>query len=236
MRQIFTRSYIRLFGKSCEDIRPDFSAYLDGAVSGRTMQSIAAHLQSCPSCAAEFDRWRATQRAVSSLGSLKAPADLGLRLRLAISRERARRQDRWTDRFILQWRNIVGPLVLQATTGLAATIILLGTIVTMLGVVPQAVLANDEPLGAVTTPHYLHSGPAINAIRTSNDEVIVVAVDVNSKGEVYDYQILSGPIDQETRDQVVQRLALSVFQPASVFGEPVAGHAVMTFSGISVKG
>ena len=235
MRSLFTRSYIRLFSKSCEDIRPDFSAYLDGAVSGRTMQTIAAHLKSCPSCTAEFDQWRATQRAVASLGTIKAPADLSLRLRLAISRESAKKQVRWTDAVVLQWRNLVGPIVIQATSGLAATVLLLGTIVTMLGVTPEAVLANDEPLGAVTAPHYLHSGPALGAIQSPANQVIVVAVDVNSKGEVYDYQILSGPIDNATRDQVVQHLALSVFQPASVFGEPVSGHAVVTFSGVSVK-
>jgi anti-sigma factor RsiW len=236
MRQLFTRSYIKLFGKSCEDIRPDFSAYLDGAVSGRTMQSIAAHLKSCPSCATDFEEWRATQRAVASLGAVKPPADLSLRLRLAISRESARRRNRWTDRFALQWENILGPVVLQATGGLAAAILLMGTIITMLGVTPQAVLANDEPLGAVTVPHYLHSGPAVGPIHTPGDQVIVVAVDVNTRGEVYDYHILSGPLDSDTRDQVVQRLALSVFQPASVFGEPVNGHAVLTFTGISVKG
>jgi len=36
------------------------------------------------------------------------------------------------------------------------------------------------------------------------------------------------------RNQVVDQLLESVFEPASVFGSPVRGRVVMTFSGISV--
>jgi anti-sigma factor RsiW len=76
---------------SCHAIREMFSSYLDGAISGREMQSVQAHLANCGECEGEFAAWREVQQAVGSVGAVKAPADLGLRLRLAISHESARR-------------------------------------------------------------------------------------------------------------------------------------------------
>jgi hypothetical protein len=59
---------------------------------------------------------------------------------------------------------------------------------------------------------------------------------VNSEGKVYDYRIVSGPESSAVQSQVVDQLLTSVFQPASVFGAPVRGRVVLTFSGISVRG
>jgi outer membrane biosynthesis protein TonB len=75
-----------------------------------------------------------------------------------------------------------------------------------------------------------------HAIVTGHDGIIVVEASVNSEGKVYDYRIVSGPESQAVQDQVVDQLLTSVFQPASVFGAPVRGRVVLTFSGISVRG
>ena len=69
----------------CEDIRAEFSGYLDGAVSGKIMHGIATHLRSCNECSAEFESLRSIQAALASLAPVKAPPDLPLRLRVAIS-------------------------------------------------------------------------------------------------------------------------------------------------------
>jgi hypothetical protein len=59
---------------------------------------------------------------------------------------------------------------------------------------------------------------------------------INENGRVYDYRIVSGPEDSAVRSQVIDQLTLSVFEPARVFGTPVRGRVVLTFSGISVQG
>ncbi len=59
---------------------------------------------------------------------------------------------------------------------------------------------------------------------------------VDSKGRVYDYAILTGPQDPESKVQVENNLLGSVFKPATVFGMPIRGHVVMTYTGISVRG
>jgi hypothetical protein len=96
----------------------------------------------------------------------------------------------------------------------------------------------DEPLGDATAPRllYLSSGSG------SSDEMgaiagpVVVEAYVNSDGYVYDYRIVSGPTDSATRNQVENLLVLSKFAPARFFGQPVRGLAVLSFSGVSVRG
>ena len=59
---------------------------------------------------------------------------------------------------------------------------------------------------------------------------------MDSAGRVYDYSILAGPQDPETRIRVEDNLLSSVFRPATAFGVPVRGHVVLTYSGVSVRG
>jgi anti-sigma factor RsiW len=235
---------------SCKAIRASFSDYLDGAVSGRQMQQIARHIEGfedeaggvriagCAACARELTAWRSTQDALSSLGPAKAPADLALRLRVAISHEHARRNSRLLDRLSLAWENAVRPILLQVTGGLVGSVALMGGIALLLSAVaaPQEVLANDEPLGALTAPHFLYSTASPVAIVTENDTAVIVEASVDTHGRVYDYTIVAGPQDQAVRTQVANQLLGSVFQPASAFGVPVRGRVVLTFAGISVHG
>jgi len=235
---------------SCRAVQASFSAYLDGAVTGQQMQQIARHIEGvtddaggvkiagCEACASEFAAWRATQDALSTLRPVRAPADLSLRLRLAISRECARRSSRLLDRISLAWDNAVRPILLQVTAGFAGSVVLMGGTALLLGAVaaPTAVLANDEPLGALTAPHFLYSTAAPEAIVTDNETAIIVEASVDTSGRVYDYTIVAGPKDEATRTQVANQLLGSVFQPASAFGVPVRGRVVVTFAGILVHG
>lgn len=220
----------------CQKCRSLFSAYLDGAVSGKQMQKIAKHLETCPACAREFSALRAMQQSLASLGPAKAPTDLGLKLRLAISHEQARRKSSWLDTLGVKWDNAIRPMLVQVSAGFAGAVILVGGIGLLLGMVaaPEPVMANDEPLGAITSPHYLYSIVNPRAIITDHDSVIVVEAYVNEQGRVYDYNIVSGPDDPAVHNQIVDQLLMSVYEPASVFGAPVRGRVVLTFSGISV--
>ena len=225
-------------GSLCAPVRGSLSNYLDGAVTGVEMRGIADHLESCSSCRAEFDLARNMQQTLSTLGPSRVPSDLSLRLRLAISREGRRSWPSRLDRLALSWQNALRPLVMQAAAGLACAVLLLGSILFLLGAMSAAnpVMANDEPLGAMTAPHYLYSVAGVQPVITPEDSTIIVEAQINARGEVYDYRIVSGPEDAVVRSQVVDRLLTSVFTPASVFGVPIRGHVIMTFAGISVRG
>ena len=223
---------------SCGQVREMFSGYLDGAISGREMQALSAHMDDCTGCQSEFEAWRGIQQMLGTVGQVKAPNDLGLRLRLAISHESARRQGHWWDVVTSRWDNLLRPALVQATAGFAGAVVLIGSLALLIGVVavPQPVLANDEPLGALTSPHYLYSAASLGPVVTAEDSTIVIEADVNSAGRVYEYKIISGPSDASTDTQVRNQLLLQVYEPARVFGEPIKGQVLITFSGVSVRG
>ena len=223
---------------SCRQCQSSFSAYLDGAVSGEAMQGIAQHLDRCCGCDTYFSSLRDMQHALSLLGPAKPPADLGLRLRLAISHEQSEGISNWLDKLNVRWENTVRPMLVQVSAGFAGAVVLVGGIALLLGLVaaPEPVMANDEPLGAMTSAHYLYSAVSPRPILTAQDTPIIVEADINAQGRVYDYRIVSGPDDPAVHNQLVDQLLMSIFEPASVFGAPVRGRVVLTFSGISVRG
>jgi hypothetical protein len=223
----------------CSGVRARFAEYLDGQLNGQEMQRVARHLGQCGQCAAEWASARQVQASLASLGPVKEPADLLLRIRVAVSHERARRARSPFQDLDLAWKNTVGPLLLQVSAGFASAVLLLGavTVLVTMFTQPERAWARDEPLGNATAPRlrYLASGAGDNQIDSASGPVVVEAY-VNGEGEVYDYRIVSGPTDAATRSQVENLLLFSVFEPARFFGQPVRGLAVLSFSGVSVKG
>jgi hypothetical protein len=210
----------------CGDFQAKFSEYLDGRLTGLEMQSMAAHIDSCSGCAAEWSSLRRTQSVLAALGPVPEPPNLALRIRVAVSQERARRARRPFQTLTLAWQNTVGPF-------------LLGTVAVLVGIVaqPQKAQAGDEPLGAATAPRLIYqvAGTGDNDMAALPGPVVVEAY-VNDSGQVYDFNIISGPNDAATRSEVENLLLQSVFSPAKFWGQPVRGVAVLSFSGVSVRG
>jgi hypothetical protein len=249
--------------KHCKSVQAQFSSYLDGSLTGVAMQKIAAHLGTCDVCSDEFAAWRRMQSALSDLGPAKAPADLALRLRVALSQEQARTPRQSLARWQVRWQNSFAPFLLRASAGFASAVLLLGSAAILIGAfaAPEPVEARDEPADATTSPRFLYSMVESNSPQFSTDDdtpqirthrlkpgeatviaddnsaqAVVVEAFVNSQGRVYDYRIISGPDDATSRAQVENLLLFSVFEPARVFGEPVRGVAVLSLSGVSVQG
>ncbi len=224
----------------CESVQARFSEYLDGRLNGREMQQISAHLDECRGCGQEWNSLRQIQQSLGALGPVPEPNDLLLRIRVAVSQERARNRQTIYSKWSLAWKNTVGPFLLQASAGFASAVLLLGTVIVLVTMFtqPEAVQATtDEPLGNPTAPRLvsLSSGVSNTDIGTLAGPVVVEAY-VNDEGEVYDFRIVSGPDDPATRLQVENLLLFSFFEPARFFGQPVRGLAVISFAGISVKG
>ena len=118
----------------CADLREQFSAYLDGAVTGAVMHEIAAHLEVCSGCSVEFAQWRNAQSLVSSIGPAKAPENLGLRLRVALSQQMANTTEEKFARGRVRWENTMLPLMWRVTAGFASTVAMLGAVAFLLRV------------------------------------------------------------------------------------------------------
>ena len=223
---------------NCDHVQRLFPSYLDGTVNGVEMQAVAAHLEHCEPCGRGFAQMRGLQGVLAAVGPVRMPTDLGLRLRVAISHESARRQSRWWDTASVRWENIVRPVMLRVSAGFAIAVLLLGTIGLMAGAVatPTTVLANDEPLGALTAPHYLYSTVPAQPLAVTDDAPILVQADIDERGEVYDFTVLAGPQDERTLTQLRDRLMVDRYAPARAFDQPVRGRILVTFAGTNVRG
>ncbi|HSY35278.1 MAG TPA: hypothetical protein VK814_05965 [Acidobacteriaceae bacterium] len=136
---------------------------------------------------------------------------------------------------LLLWKSSIAPLALRLSGGFAVTLVLAGGLFWMFGA-PMAVLANDDGMAHLVAPRYMYSQVPPEPISTKRDVPIVVDAMVDSSGRVYRYSILEGPTDSEVNIRVENNLLSSVFAPATVFGVPVRGHVVITYTGVSVRG
>jgi hypothetical protein len=129
---------------------------------------------------------------------------------------------------------------LQAAAGFASAVLLLGTVIVLVSMFAQpesAQASADEPLGnghrAALPLSFQRRGREPDGVVSGP---VVIEAYVNGSGQVYDYRIVSGPTDDATRQQVENLLLWSRFEPARRFGQPVPGMAVLSFSGVSVRG
>ena len=221
----------------CAKARSEFSDYLDGALDGRTMGELASHLEVCTACATEFTAWRSVQSVLGELGPSQPPPALQAQLRDILASERRNGNFLSPFRQLRAFgRDTLAPLCLRLSAGLGAAVILMGTMTWFVGSAAP-VQANDDHLTNLHPPRFLYSGLPFEPIAGSRRFVaVMVEAKVDARGRVYDYVILQGPSDAETRSRIEMNLLASVFTPATVFGEPVPGHAMITYTTISVHG
>jgi hypothetical protein len=220
----------------CKAIRAEFSDYLDGAVSGVAMAAIAGHLEACAPCEAEFAALRTIQQTLAELGHAASPIRLQAQLRATIAAERARGTHLSpVDRFRNAWQTWLAPATVRVAGGMAVAVMLVGTLGWMFAA-PLAVQANDDNLSHLVGPRFLYSEVPPQPISMDRDTPILVEAKVDTAGRVYDYSIVAGPTDPAVRLRVEANLLSSIFKPATLFGTPVRGQVVLTYTGVSVRG
>lgn len=219
---------------TCGQAKSMFSAYLDGAVTGKQMLSLGRHIEDCGSCDQEYKSLRHTQQLLAGVGRARAPEDLSLKLRLAISREAARRRQPYFGNLMFRLENSLRSFMVPATAGVVATI----AIFALLGgfITPVHADDSDVPLLISTKPELQQSSFGMTLGAITEDSLVIEAY-VDANGRVQDYRILSDP--GKLRDlphPVKNMLIFTTFRPATWMGMPRPGTAVLSFSKISVKG
>ena len=221
----------------CAEVKHLFSPYLDGVVTGAEMLALQDHLSGCPDCHREYQALRRTQQLLVGMEHRKAPADLGLKLRLAISREAAEtRRGRFAG-VRVRVENALEAFMVPATAGFLTAFVLFG-IAMMYFVAPSSLKAdNDVPLVMVNSGPELQPTSFGMAMNSIDDDSLVIEAYVDANGRVQDYRILS---DTESSKQVLpevkRMLIFTTFRPALSMGRPTPSRAVLSFSKISVKG
>ena len=219
----------------CSQVHSLLSPYLDGAMTGKQMLALAAHLDACDRCQQEYLALRQTQQLLTTIGRPKAPSDLALKLRLAISREAAQARLPSFSTFRVRLENTLNAFMVPATAGLATAVVIFGFLMGFLALPLQAGSA-DVPLMLNTAPQLQGSafGTGLDSIK---DDSLVIEAYVDANGRVQDYRVLSNPdASKDLPSPVKNMLIFTTFRPAMSMGRPRSGTAVLSFSRISVKG
>lgn len=222
---------------NCVQSKKLFSPYLDGRVSGAEMRALTGHLAQCVSCAREYAAMQRTQQLLAGLGAKKAPADLALKLRLAISREAAQQRHPRYEGVLVRLQNALNAFMVPATAGLVSAMLFFGLLLGFFAL-PAELRASSGDV-----PLMLYTGPELerSAFGTSlgnvGDDALVIEADVDANGRVEDYRILSQPDEAKALlPQLKNVLIFTTFRPALSMGRPTTGRAVLSFSKVSVKG
>ena len=219
---------------TCSQAKSILSAYLDGALTGKQMCALDSHLHTCGTCQREYGELRQTQTLLAGLRA-KAPDDLSLKIRLAISREAARQRRPRFSGFRVRLENAVRAFMVPATAGLVATVMIFGLVMGFL-TLPVRADSGDIPLMFFTDPELQPSNFGV-VLGPINEDSLVIEAYVDVNGRVEDYRILSDPDKlKDLPPQVKNMLIFTTFRPATSMGTPRPGTAVLSFSRISVKG
>jgi len=220
----------------CAEAKQMFSPYLDGAVSGAEMHALRRHLNACSHCYREYALLRQTQEVVSKIGRPKVPADLALKLRVAISREVAAAKRPLFEGLLVRLENAMHAFMVPATAGMIAAVAIFGFVIGSTLPQLQARNTNDVPLMLYTGPELEESSFAYTLNSVSDDSLVIEAY-VDANGRVQDYRIISdSDSSQKLLPEVKRMLIFTTFRPAMSMGRPTPGHAVLSFSKISVRG
>src|ERR1039457_3152671 len=110
----------------CLEAKRIMSSYLDCEVTREEISSLQEHLKACVECLHRFRALERTKVVVGNLGRKAVPAEVELKLRVAMSQEIASiRRSRW-EVVRIHWDNAVRALMVPATGGLVTAVLTFG--------------------------------------------------------------------------------------------------------------
>jgi hypothetical protein len=238
----------------CTTVRTKLAGYLDDALTGTTSVAervqIGEHLNGCTICRAELESFRKLSVLLSRMPKNIPPADLAVRIKVAAAQSQ-HSQD-WSSRFRkvrdraeILLDNVFRPLTVPATGGVFSAVVVFVLVLQLMvpGITVRAV-SNDVPLN-ILRPAELVSlsdypqpwGSEQHELELSLPQGLQVYVTVDARGQMVDYEILSGPASPTLRHELDQILLFSRFRPMMSFGRPTAGgHVILTFNTVRVRG
>ena len=222
----------------CPQAKRLFSPYLDGAVTGAEMLALQDHFAKCTACEREYQALRRTQQLLVNVARPKVPADLGLKLRLAISHEAARARRARFEGIRVRLENALQAFMVPAAAGFISALILFG-IAMVYFVEPSSLRAgnNDVPLIMVNSGPELRPSALGLSMDTIDADSLVIEAYVDATGRVQDYRILSdSDHSKDVLPKVKEMLIFTTFRPALSMGRPTPSRAVLSFSKINVRG
>lgn len=207
----------------------NLTAYIEGELGPVSCWLMRQHLTFSPELHDEYEA-RESAESLSALlrhlSSVQPPADLSMRIRLAVSHESS-------PRFWARWKihidNLMRPLAVPAAGGVLAAVMSFTTLMGSVGMTPR-MFAEDVPLAFfdkafVATPEMSMPTPF-----SVTEETLVLAF-IDGEGSVYDFRVISNDgkrPNPKLTAELASALVTTRFEPAMNFGRPVPGTMLIT--------
>ena len=136
-----------------------------------------------------------TQQLLAGLKRQKAPADLALKLRVAISQEAAQAKRPRLQGVMVRLENAIDAFMVPATAGLVSTVVIFGLLMGFLALPGQLQASNDDvPLMLYTAPQLQQTafGTTLTSI---GGESLVIEAYIDANGRIQDYRVLSDGVE-----------------------------------------
>ncbi len=226
----------------CLSSSRELSDYLNGRGTEQERREVHRHLSSCPRCADQAEE--RVRAAVLRLPVRTPDQALKTRLQVLASKESLRRRKRlsiahawknWRENFQLSFKNLMRPLALPVAGGLISTAFLFGMLMPDLAVEVHPI-HNDIETSVFTQATVRDITPISVA-----DVDITVELTVDENGRMLEYRVVSGAdhlLNESVRRRLEMNLMYGQFNPATQFGQPVAGKLRVSFrsSTIDIRG
>ena len=203
----------------------------------RAPATLQQHLDTCSSCRRDFKEISEVRRLMRRLPQYAVPRDVGTSIRSEYSR---RSSFTFSDRFWMVVENSLKPIAIPAAAGLGLAILFFAVMLNTLWMTPALANAGDDvQLSLRTSPRtrsYNYPPIAAEGSNTLPDEPILVETRIDPQGRVYDFKVLSGPDTPPVIRSLEKVLYFTVFDPATSFGRPTDGKAILSFRKVKVLG
>ena len=220
----------------CRTIQEMSARSHDEVLSPRERTEWHGHLAECSLCRSHRVELEKTVDMVSGLGRISPPADLSLRIRVAVSQQKTKSFDHRWNALQEQVRYVSKALMFPATGGFVSATIAFVLLLSAMGTIQVEAQGPDIPNMLYSPPKLSNNSAPGGIIPMRVDSPVMIEAVVDSKGRLADYRILAGPDTAETRRQLNRSLLFTTFEPARSFGTPTQGRVVVTFSNVDVKG
>jgi hypothetical protein len=237
----------------CTTVRTKLAGYLDDALNATSVAErgqIGEHLNGCSPCRDELQRFRKLAVLLSRVPKAIPPADLAVRIRVAAAQAQA--SEGWAghfrklkDRADLIFDHVFRPLTVPATGGVFSAVVVFVLVLQLMvpGITVQAV-PNDVPLTILRPAQLVSLSEYPQSFSSDQHDAelslpqgLQVYVTVDARGQMSDYEILSGPASPDLRHQLDQILLFSRFSPMTSFGRAISGgHVILNFNSVRVRG
>lgn len=217
----------------CWSAKRRSSDYVDGRLRASERSRVEAHLRECASCALRFEQIRQVRSASGRLPRVWAPARLRTALRVSASRERqaiVNHQGSPLKRLWDHWKfrldEVMRPLTIPATGGLASSFILFSLFAFTIG--SRAQMVNYE------VPVLYADHTIANLVPLELRSSVTLTLSLDSNGHITDYAVQDGKdsfVGDATRLQD-NNISMPSFPSVLALAQPVNSDISILFKPI----